>query len=211
MSDDNKISPLAPDGTVYLGHILPPLPNAKVIGLYFASSWDPLCKPATEFVKKLMAQVADTTRFHEGVHIVYISSDDNEEEFNEMIKTMNPPYANAKDHFSYVAFEDKKIRDKIKRLYSTCHEKEADGLGLSLDYNDDNDRKRMLPTLIICSRETSKIVSTAGISHMKMWGNDESIRLWTKWVKESEKNAEDARKKEERRKLLKGIGMEHLQ
>jgi len=173
--------------------VIPRHPEKRTLGFYFASKSCPLCKPATEIVKGLIKYAADN---RSALHIIYISSDDTETEFKEMVSTLKPSNKNSSEFFSYIPFSDEEKRTKMKKLYRACAPKEAAKVGLFVD--GDKLYKRIEPSLVCVSRYTLGILTSAAISHVKMWGAEESTILWSRWAFDQEAKDPEKEKKDKK-------------
>lgn len=79
--------------------------NKKIIGLYFSASW---CLPCRKFTPILSTFYEDMIEYYDDIEIIYISSDKNNNEFNEYWEEMT---------FSALPYIDRKKKEELTKLY----------------------------------------------------------------------------------------------
>ena len=79
--------------------------NKKIIGLYFSASW---CPPCRKFTPILSTFYEDMVDYHDDIEIIYISSDKNQNEFNEYWEHMT---------FPVLIYSDRDKKEELVKLY----------------------------------------------------------------------------------------------
>jgi hypothetical protein len=147
------------------------LQNSKLVGIYFGAAWCPMTTPVTELLdqhfKDLLltppvpgeATPSSPTPRHEGLSIVYVSSDTDEAAATEYLRPnwMTMPFATAE-------------RADVKRHFLTCAKREMKDLGIK-------DRKHDIPTLIIVEGKSQQVLTYHGVKDVNEYGA-EAIDHW---------------------------------
>ena len=79
--------------------------NKKIIGLYFSASW---CPPCRKFTPILSTFYEDMVDYYDDIEIIYISSDKNQNEFNEYWENML---------FPALSYIDREKKEELTKLY----------------------------------------------------------------------------------------------
>lgn len=147
-----------------------PLEMSEIVAIYFAASWCPLSKPATEAIvrsfsgKNDVLLTAEDIRDHLAFHarknsgnkrlsLVYVSSDTSEDEMSR--------YGSG-DWIRVPYHSDE--RKLLKRHFQTCAEDEAKPLNVNRRYG--------IPRLIVLDSGTHGILSTDGVDDVLKKGSD---------------------------------------
>ena len=158
-----------------------PLINSKIVLLYFAASWCPMSTPVTHEINALFSHALmkplpqivfdHVPRHHKrhGASLVYVSSDNSPDELAQYRKStwMAVPF----DHAD---------KNDLKRHFRTCAKKELDELGME-------DRDREIPSLIVLSGTTQKVLSYDGVDDVGEHGAD-ALQYW--WSLDDEQIAQ---------------------
>lgn len=149
------------------------LQNSDLVALYFAASWCPMSTPVSIALDRAFGNSNNVlTSEGEGMKklsIVYVSSDETIEEYNEYIKNRN---------WLAVPF-DSEQRNQIKRHFYTCAHRELKELGF--------DRKHEIPTIIIIDSQSQGIITTNGADHVDDMG-EAALDHWIdmkRWIDEA--------------------------
>lgn len=124
--------------------------SSRIVGLYFASSWCPDCRPTTPMIKSVYESQNPTTPDDKKFEVVYVSSDTNEE---EMMNYMSKSHGS----WGFVPFHNEE-RNNLKRKFGVCAGKELFELGLS-----SVERKFGIPTLILIDCKTEEVLTFNGL------------------------------------------------
>jgi thiol-disulfide isomerase/thioredoxin len=130
--------------------------SAKIIGLYFCSSWCPDCIAATPGLVKVIQDskaTNSTSNLIENklIDVFYISSDRTKEEMENYKPScmLDIPY------------EDSAVRTLLKKRYGVCAMKEVSELGML-----PSDRKHGIPTLVLINNTTGQVLTENGLSYL---------------------------------------------
>lgn len=161
-----------------------PFEHSSFIGLYFGSSWCPICKPITKLLdttfRNIILKPPNSNNNETIIHndnnnsndtklllsIVYVSSDRTIDEMNTNIQPnwFHLPYNNDNNN------QYNNERNTIKQLYKTCAKNEMQYLNIT-------NRKYEIPTLIILSSITRQVLTYEGIQDI--YDHDtNAINLW---------------------------------
>jgi hypothetical protein len=152
------------------------LDNSKLVGIYFGASWCPMTTPVTELLNTHFRDIlltppasVDETGSgiqptplavrHEGLSIVYVSSDVDEQAMNDYLRPnwMTLPFATSE-------------RADVKRHFVTCAKREMKGLGIA-------ERKHDIPTLIIVEGASQQVLTYHGVKDVNEYGK-QAIDHW---------------------------------
>ena len=141
------------------------LKNAHLVAVYFAAAWSSESKPSTEALMNafdtanvLFKPGEENNKSAAPLSIVYVSSDDTEEEFSSSGSTQ----------WQRVPFNTGE-RTKLKQYFHACAQKEAEPLGV--------DRRFGIPHLVVLDSETRNIVTTTGVHDVQEHGV-EALERW---------------------------------
>lgn len=135
--------------------------NADIVALYFAASWCPMSTVPTQLIKEIFPLHHDNVLPPESENvkgngrrkrlaIVYVSSDESEEEMLEYSKhsvLMPIPY-------------DSNDRNNLKVHFRTCAKREMEDLGIEI-------RRFEIPTFIVFDSLTHGILTTQGVADLQ--------------------------------------------
>jgi hypothetical protein len=147
------------------------LQNSKLVGIYFGAAWCPMTTPVTEllnthFKDLILAPPApgegtpsSPASHHEGLSIVYVSSDTDEAAASEYLRPnwMSLPFATSE-------------RADVKRHFLTCAKREMKELSIK-------ERKHDIPTLIIVDGASQQVLTYHGVKDVNEYGA-EAIDHW---------------------------------
>jgi hypothetical protein len=132
------------------------LSNSFLVGLYFAASWCPMSTPVTNLLDELFRDILvkpTGDSLTGGLSIVYVSSDQTQEQFDHYIKP----------NWMSVPFENVQERSDLKRHFTTCAKREMEELGMQT-------RDREIPSLIILAADTRQVLTYSGVQDIKERG-----------------------------------------
>lgn len=167
------------------------LEHSKLVGLYFAAAWCPICATASDQIDKYLGDsLLQPPSKSKGtgtnlpplqqapLSIVYISSDRNRAEYEEYLERyhhrwLSVPFAD--DSNDDVAMDRRhsaplsKERTALKKHFSACSKPEVPSLGIH--------RKFEIPTLIIIDSESHGIITTSGREDLEQY-KEEALDHW---------------------------------
>jgi hypothetical protein len=142
------------------------LAGANLVGLYFAASWCSMSTPVSTNLEIIFSGTgadsiqdrvlsndnADMTTEKKDFALVYVSSDNSEEEMKDYVRWnwINVPFASPD-------------KNNIKRHFRTCAQVEMEELQIDV-------RRFHIPTLIIIDSVTQGILSTNGVDELEEYG-----------------------------------------
>jgi hypothetical protein len=132
------------------------LSNSFLVGLYFAASWCPMSTPVTNLLDELFRDILvkpTGDSLTGGLSIVYVSSDQSQEQFDHYIKP----------NWMSVPFENVQERSDLKRHFATCAKREMEELGMQT-------RDREIPSLIILAADTRQVLTYSGVQDIQERG-----------------------------------------
>ena len=147
------------------------LHNSDLVALYFAASWCPMSTPISVALDKAFGNkdyiLKPNDKGSKPLSIVYVSSDRDEDEYNEYIDNRN---------WLAIPFESTQRTD-IKKHFKTCAHRELEEL--------DIDRKHEIPTIIVIDSESEGIITTNGADDLDDLGG-KAFDHWKdmqKWIR----------------------------
>jgi hypothetical protein len=141
------------------------LQNSKLVGIYFGAAWCPMTTPVTELLNQHFSELllappspgeetpsSPQAVRHEGLSIVYVSSDTDAEAAKDYLRPnwMTLPFATSE-------------RTDMKRHFLTCAKREMKDLGIK-------DRKHDIPTLIIVEGASQQVLTYHGVKDVNEYG-----------------------------------------
>lgn len=140
--------------------------KSKLVALYFAASWCPMSTPITHLLEDYFTNTNDLDEelqelITESLSIVYVSSDETEQEFSDYILW----------NWSSIPFASPD-RSALKRHFKTCAQREMTELGISR-------RSHEIPTLIVLDGETRGVLTSKGVEDLNEYKNgSELLKHW---------------------------------
>ena len=137
--------------------------KTKLVALYFAASWCPMSSPITHLIDDYTITEDNGAQelIQQSISIVYVSSDETEQEFSDYILW----------NWSSIPFASPD-RSALKRHFKTCAQREMTELGIPR-------RSHEIPTLMVLDGETRGVLTSKGVEDLNEYKNgSELLKHW---------------------------------